>query len=108
MKDLIDLTYVQKGRCYHSVIAKHEFQNTMEILAASYSNFNENSVKLCKLIPKLSSITINKDIIDTKDVPFFEYVTVDSPDRKVFSLVRPCKIVWKNIFSYCDEAVLRS
>ena len=51
---------------------------------------------------------INKDIIETQDVPFIVYTTADTSEPQVLKLRRPYTIIWEFFIKYCNEAVKTS
>lgn len=105
--DHIKLFYIKNGKPYVDSIDRNLFLDQMKQFAVWYSrsNNNQNALELCKIIPEIDTLKINKDIIDTQDVPFFEYTTYSNPEFNIFKLRRPCKIVWEIILYYCDNAI---
>ena len=108
MKKDIDLIYVSKKVTYTGVIDRKEFFDEMSCLAIWFPDNNFNASKLQYLIPKFVSITINRDIIETQDVPFIVYTTVDSSEPQVLKLRRPYTIIWEFFIKYCNAAVKNS
>ena len=93
-KNVIRLTYVEKGKKYHGTIDKNDFFNQMKHMADWYPNCNENATKLCELLPKIDCIKINKDIIDTQDVPFIEYQNINDDTTGCMKFRRYYTIIW--------------
>ena len=122
MKKGIDLIYVAQKVTYNGVIPRTEFLDEMSHLAVWFPDCNFNALKLQELIPKFTSISINKDIIDrvssvekdikdiieTQDVPFIVYTTADTSEPQVLKLRRPYTIIWEFFIKYCNEAVKAS
>lgn len=108
MKKDINLIYVTQKVTYNGVIPRTEFLDEMSHLAVWFPDCNFNALKLQELIPKFTSISINKDIIETQDVPFIVYTTADTPEPQVLKLRRPYTIIWEFFIKYCKEAVKKS
>ncbi len=105
MKKGIKLIYVTQKVTYNGVIPRTEFLDEMSHLAVWFPDCNFNALKLQELIPKFTSISINKDIIETQDVPFIVYTTADTPEPHVLKLRRPYTIIWEFFIKYCNAAV---
>lgn len=108
MQKDIDLIYVANDVTYNGVIPRNAFLNEMAHLAVWFPDCNYNALKLKDLIPEFTSININKDIIETQDVPFIVYTTADNPEPQVLKLRRPYTIIWEFFIKYCKEAVKAS
>lgn len=108
MQKDIDLIYVSRNVTYNGIIQRAEFLSEMSHLAVWFPDCNFNALKLQELIPKFTSISINKDIIETQDVPFIVYTTADNPEPQVLKLRRPYTIIWEFFIKYCKEAVKKS
>lgn len=104
----INLIYVKNGTSYHTKINRALFQDQMERFVVWYApcNNNVNAQKLCKLIPVIDTIKINADIIETQDIPFFEYTTFSSKEANILKFRRPFKIIWEILNYYCDLATV--
>lgn len=107
MKD-IDLIYVTGKTTYNGIIVRKDFLDQMSNMASWFQNCNFNALKLQSLIPDIVSIKINDDIIETQDVPFIVYTTVNNPSEQILKLRRPCDIIWDFFKFYCNEAVKNS
>lgn len=107
MKDFIELFYVEKNQTYSGTIERSGFLIQMQHLAKWFPTNNQNATKLCTLIPEIESITINKDIIDTQDVPFIEY-KIPGKETTILKILRTHHIVWGFLQNYCDEAKAKS
>lgn len=105
-KETIKLIYVKNGIAYSTEINRALFLDQMTRFVVWYApdNNNMNAQKLCKLIPELDTIKVNKDIIDTQDVPFLEYATYSNPEPDILKFRRPFKIIWEILQYYCNEA----
>ena len=107
MKDIIKLIYVKDGHEYSTDIDRTVLFEQMEYFAKSYlvDGTNYNAQKLCDIIPNIDTIKISYSVIETRDIPFFEYTLKNSPVENVFKLRRPYKIIW-DIFEYhCEKAM---
>lgn len=106
MKDLknIRLIYVEKGNIYRGTIDRADFINQMEHMIDWYPDCNENATKLCELLPKIDCIKINKDIIETQDVPFIEYQNIGENTPKCMKFRRYYTIIWSFFLHQCEEA----
>lgn len=102
MKDLIHLTYIEKGRIYEGSISKTEILSDMEYIKNRYSDNNENAKRLIKIIPKAIKITINSDYNETQDMPF---VTFTYYDGKVgmLKIHRTHSVIWGFFNRYCQD-----
>ena len=103
----INLIYVRDKISYEIGIDRILFLDQMQRFAIwqSPDNNHSDAQKICKLIPELETIRINYDIIETQDVPFFEYTTYSNVEASVFKLKRPCKTIWEILQFYCKKAV---
>lgn len=108
MKDeknnVIRLTYVEKGIIYHGGIDRKEFLNQMEHMVNWFPGCNDNALELCRLLPNIDSITINRDIIDTQTIPSFTYQNIGSTDLHFMKFRRIYTIVWDFFLHQCEEA----
>ena len=104
MGSLIELTYIENGKTYKGTINREAFFALMIDTSDFYPDRNANAKKLCELIPEFQSIKINKDIIETQDVPFIEYTTFENSVSNMLRLSRPCRIIWSIFEDYCDQA----
>ena len=77
MQKDINLIYVAKKITYNGVIPREEFFDEMSHLAIWFPDCNFNALKLQELIPKFTSININKDIIDMEKVFIRPYQILD-------------------------------
>ena len=107
MKDIIKLIYVKDGNEYTTEINRALFLDQMERFVDWYSadGSNYNAQKLSDIIPVIDTIRINYSIIETQDVPFFEYTLNDGSEENILKLRRPFKIIWEILQYYCDKAV---
>lgn len=105
MQKDINLIYVTQKITYNGVIPRAAFLNEMAHLAIWFPDCNYNALKLKELIPEFTSININKDIIETQDVPFIVYTTADTTEPQILKLHRPYTIIWEFFIKYCNEAV---
>ncbi len=96
MKDIIKLIYVKDGHEYSTDIDRTVLFEQMEYFAKWYlvDGTNYNAQKLCDIIPNIDTIKISYSVIETRDIPFFEYTLKNSPVENVFKLRRPYKIIW--------------
>lgn len=107
MKDVnktIRLTYVEKGKTYYGEINRQDFLNQMEHMVSWFPGCNENATKLCELLPNIDLIKINKDIIDTQNVPFIEYQNIGENTSKCLKFMRRYTIIWDFFLHHCNEA----
>ena len=107
MKDVtnvIQFTYVEKNKIYHGTINRDHFIDQMEHMVDWYPDCNENATKLCELLPAIASIKINKDIIETQDVPFIEYLNIDDDTPRCIKFRRYYTIIWSFFLHQCEEA----
>lgn len=100
----ISLTYVEKGQTYHTTIDRASFINQMEHMVTWYPGCNENATRLCELLPNMESITVNNDIIQTQDIPFFEYQSFGDEVPHCMKFMRFYKIVWSFLMFHCEQA----
>ena len=104
MKDFIRLTYLEKGKEYPGKINRAEFINQMEHMVKWFPNCNENAITLCELLPTIDTITINKDIIDTQEVPFIQYTNIGDETPRCLKFRRTYKIIWDFFMHQCELA----
>lgn len=103
MKDKIQLKYVARGKCYIGEIEREEIFNWMKEISEKFKD-NEVSTKLVKLIPNMVKMQINKDINETKDVPFITYENGNG-EELVVNIMRNHHIIWGFLDHYCDEVM---
>lgn len=103
-KNVIWLTYVEKGKTYNGEIDRNEFLKQMEYMADWYPGCNDNAIKLCKLLPNIDSIKINKDIIETQDVPFIQYQNIGEDVIRCLKFMRYYTIIWSFFLHQCEKA----
>ena len=74
----IKLIYVKDGNEYSTDIDRALFLDQMKRFVDWYSadGSNYNAQKLSDIIPVIDTIRINYSIIETQDVPFFEYTLI--------------------------------
>ena len=104
MKDFIRLTYLEKGKEYPGEINRAEFINQMEHIVKWFPNCNENAITLCELLPTIDTITINKDIIDTQEVPFIQYTNIGDKTPRCLKFRRTYIIIWDFFMHQCELA----
>lgn len=104
MKDAIQLIYVEDGKTYYGVISRSFFLYQMKHMVNWFPVCNDNAIKLCELIPNIDCITINKDIIDTQDVPFILYRNVEENTENCLRFCRSYRIIWSFFLHFCEEA----
>ena len=104
---IINLFYTKNGVVYTNTIDRDLFLDQMQrfVVWYSQSNNNQNAKELCKIIPDLDTIKVTYSVIQSQDIPFFEYTTYSEPQTRIFKLRRPCTIIWDIILYYCDTAV---
>lgn len=105
MKKDIDLIYVTGKKTYNGVIKRDLLIDEMSHVASWFQDCNFNALKLLDLLPIITTVTINDDIISTQDVPFILYTTENSAEQQILKLRRPCNIVWSFIMNFCNQAV---
>lgn len=103
-KNVIQFTYVEKGKIYYSTIDRDDFIDQMEHMVEWYPGCNENATKLCKLLPYVDCIQVNKDIIDTQDVPFIVYQNINDNTQNFMKFRRSYTIIWSFFLHQCEEA----
>ena len=107
MKDksnVIRFTYLEKGKIYHTTIDRYDFINQMKHIVEWYPDCNENATKLCELLPTIDCIKINKDIVETQDVPFIEYQNINDDTPWCMKFRRSYTIIWSFFLHQCEEA----
>lgn len=104
LKNVIRLTYVEKGKTYQGEIDRSEFIEQMEHMADWYPDCNNNATTLCKLLPNIASIRINKDVIETQDVPFFQYQNIGDDTIQCMKFMRYYTIIWSFFVHQCEKA----
>lgn len=103
-QNVIQFTYVENGKIYHSTIDRYYLLDQMEHMVEWFPGCNENAAKLCKLLPSIDCIKINKDIIDSQDVPFIEYQNVNDNTERCMKFRRCYTIVWNFFLYQCEKA----
>ena len=105
MKNKIELNYVVGRKVYQGEIDRQEFLDWMKDIANRFKGNNEISTKFVELIPVMTKMEINKDINETKDVPFVLYEDIKDNKLKIFKIMRCHHIIWGFLDHYCDEAM---
>lgn len=97
-----EIIFIWKGNGKEHIkeIERQEFYELMESIKKSFSDDNEISSKLVEIIPKLVSITINKDRNSQKDIPFISCECDDG--SQVIEIKRYHKIIWAILDKYCE------
>ena len=105
--ETIKLVYIKDSTSYHTKIDRALFMDQMQRYVIWYApdNNNSNAQKLCTLIPEIDTITIHDAVIDTQDIPFFEYTTYSNPEPNILKLRRPYRVIWETLKYYWDIAV---
>lgn len=98
-KDNITVKWKDEGKMYQKQIDRIVFSDLMIVLKEQFSDNNEISTKLVKLIPKIDSITINKDRNRDLDIPIISYKIGEKED--VISINRCHKIIWEIFNEMC-------
>lgn len=104
MKKDIDLIYVTGKKTYEGVIDRALLIEEMSHVAGWFQDCNFNAMKLLDLLPVITTVTVNDDVICTQDVPFILYTTEEISEPQILKLRRPCNIVWSFIMNFCDKA----
>ena len=104
MKEAIRLIYVEGEKTYYGEINRKNFLNQMEHMVNWFPGCNDNAIKLCELLPNIDCITINKNTIDTQDVPFILYKNVGEDVEKCLRFRRSYSIIWSFFLHSCEEA----
>ncbi len=103
-KNVIRFIYVEKGKLYYSTIDRNDFIDQMEHIVEWFPGCNENATKLCELLPTIDCIKINKDIIETQDVPFIVYENINDNTQRCMKFRRSYTIIWSFFLHQCEEA----
>lgn len=104
VKKFIRLIYVEGGKSYHGEINRADFIDQISHMVNWYPSCNDNAKKLCELLPNIDYIKINKDIINTQDVPCIEYQFFGEDTPKCMKFMRMYTIIWSLFMFQCEEA----
>ncbi len=101
MKDTnIILNWFENGKRTEKEINRESVMAVFEGLKEGFDGNNEISRKLLDVLPNVDEITINKDYIETQDVPSIAY-SIDG-SHELLKIMRCHKIVWAILDKHCS------
>ena len=100
-KEPIVFEWSEKEVKHSKEIDRQNFLELMESVRKVWDGNNEISTQLVEIIPELTSILINKDRNDQKDIPSIHCVSENG--EKEIEIIRHHKIIWSMLDSLCKE-----
>lgn len=100
VSEKMNLRWCEKGAINEKEIAREQFINIMKSLKDGFGDNNEISKKLCKFLPEVQTIFINKDRNDELDIPTIVLYFEDNA-HKIIEIRRNHKIIWGVLNEYC-------
>ena len=97
-KDDLELNWLSKGKGYVKEVDRQAMYDVMDSIAKAFGHDNEISTVLCKVIPDADWIFIDKDLNETKDIPFINCKV--NGEVKVIEIIRHHKIIWSILNGY--------
>lgn len=97
----IRLKWISKGEKHEKMLNREEVMAVFEGLVKGFTDDNEISEKLLKIIPKAEWLKINQDHNDTQEIPCITYGLNGSV--YVLKIIRYHKIVWSILNKYCTD-----
>lgn len=99
----IIFSWKENGKDYQKEISREHFYAMFDGLEKGFKELKDNEIskKMCKVIPEVDKIFINKDHNETQDIPFVICYINNTMD--IIKIMRRHKIVWSILDKYCTE-----
>ena len=92
------LKWKNKGKEYEKEIDRQALLDVMSSIAKAFDNDNQISKKLCEIIPVTEWISINKEMNETREIPFIECMVAGK--LEIIKIIRHHKIIWSILDGY--------
>ena len=98
---------IEKGRMRENEVNREDVLTVFEGLVNGFHDDNTVSKELIEYIPDADVVVVNKDINNSKDIPFIAIISKDDQSekedvRKIINIMRRHTIVWSIINKYCE------
>lgn len=100
-KEPIILKWVEQGKTHIKEVERQELYDVMDSIRKAFGDDNQISTTLTEVIPKITSISINKDRNEQKDIPTIYYNI--NGQEKAIDIIRYHKVIWAILNRYCTE-----
>lgn len=105
MKNIMFKYYEVPGKVYSMELDREKFMNSMNTYIQKFPFCSENAQNFRKIIPEMESLEISQLIIDSQDVPFVVYTTINgNGEKEMLRFRNTYRLIWSYFISLCEYA----